>query len=223
EDGKSPVRFMLHHTIQKQGSIDKLSSNIKRNGGQVVKTDDDADVVLMHERAGWSLQEFRNAYNTHPDQRKRQIYVEEMRFIQTCLDRNKYYHFTAAKKKMSGRPTGGGRTAFTIQDEDNMCQYLATTVPQKENGGRLGQNLWKEMVRNFHLLPEPYYWAQNHSWQSWREHYKRNQTRLDPIISRYVLKVKPTAKSTFGYSRAKRKKRRRKIAMQQRTLKRRNI
>ncbi|KAJ7578586.1 hypothetical protein C8J56DRAFT_352216 [Mycena floridula] len=90
---------------------------------------------------------------------------------------------------------------FTAQDEDNMCQYLAMTVPQKENGGRLGRNLWKEMVRNFHFLPEPYYWTQNHSWQSWREHYKKNQTRLDPIILRYVLKAKPTAKSTFGYVR----------------------
>lgn len=51
-------------------------------------------------------------------------------------------------------------------------------------------------------LPEAYSWTQRHTESSWRERYKRNKARLDPIIDDYVKKNTPNPKSTYAYSRS---------------------
>ena len=48
-----------------------------------------------------------------------------------------------------------------------------------------------------------YAWVSRHTWQSWRERYKKNAARLDPIISGIVEQKKPLPgeKGQYGYVR----------------------
>jgi hypothetical protein len=52
--------------------------------------------------------------------------------------------------------------------------------------------------------PDPeYVWVRRHTWQSWRERYKKNAARLDNIIAAKVEKKKPAQgeKGQYGYVR----------------------
>lgn len=56
-----------------------------------------------------------------------------------------------------------------------------------------------------------YAWVTRHTWQSWRERYKKNSKRLDTRISEIVEQKKPAhgAKGQYGYVRAPEEKLRR--------------
>lgn len=56
-----------------------------------------------------------------------------------------------------------------------------------------------------------YAWVTRHTWQSWRERYKKNSARLDTRISEIVEQKKPAhgAKGQYGYVRAPEEKPRR--------------
>lgn len=41
-------------------------------------------------------------------------------------------------------------------------------------------------------MPDEYNWTKRHTWQSWRERYKKNARRLDPMIVQFVKREKPT-------------------------------
>lgn len=48
-----------------------------------------------------------------------------------------------------------------------------------------------------------YAWVSRHTWQSWRERYKKNATRLDLLIAEIVTRKKPVQgeKGQYGYVR----------------------
>lgn len=119
------------------------------------------------------------------------------------------------------------RTQFTEEDEQHLCEWIAAKIPYKETGGRTGNRLYQqlcEMVcksRPYHNTcplttatqsadPE-YAWVTRHTWQSWRERYKKNSARLDTKISEIVEQKKPAhgAKGQYGYVRAPEEKPRR--------------
>lgn len=92
-------------------------------------------------------------------------------------------------------------------------------IPFKESGGRTGNKIYQELVARVCdsvLLPdckkinavlqfnEPgYEWVSRHTWQSWRERYKKNSARLDQHIAALVSlnQTGRTPKDHFGYFR----------------------
>ena len=111
------------------------------------------------------------------------------------------------------------RTQFTDDDEQHLCKWIAEKIPYKATGGRTGNKLYQqlcEMVRLTTSSPNPprlisfeqsndpgYSWVGRHTWQSWRERYKKNAERLDSQINRYVDEKKPAPgeKGQYGYVR----------------------
>ncbi|KZT18904.1 hypothetical protein NEOLEDRAFT_1142769 [Neolentinus lepideus HHB14362 ss-1] len=71
------------------------------------------------------------------------------------------------------------RTDYTVQDTRRLAEYIAVENPTES--GRSGNNLYKNLVDNLEKWP----WAARHPWQSWREHYKKNQEEIDPYIRKY--------------------------------------
>jgi hypothetical protein len=107
---------------------------------------------------------------------------------------------------------------FTEEDEEKLCEWIAAKIPYKEIGGRTGNRLYQqlcELVCYPHscisscLTPplqagEPEYaWVSRHTWQSWRERYKKNAERLDKVIARIVQQKMPQRgeKGQYGYVR----------------------
>ena len=119
------------------------------------------------------------------------------------------------------------RTPFTEEDEERLCQWIATKIPYKETGGRTGNRLYQQLCEmvsppKIHKLygfltqcskvvdPE-YAWVTRHTWQSWRERYKKNSVRLDNLIAAIVDQKKPAhgEKGQYGYVRQAEEKTRR--------------
>jgi hypothetical protein len=109
------------------------------------------------------------------------------------------------------------RTQFSDEDEEHLCSWIAQKIPYKETGGRTGNRLYQQLcdlVRLFHPStttfltahqsndPE-YAWVSRHTWQSWRERYKKNAIRLDQMIAAIVEQKKPAQgeKGQYGYVR----------------------
>ncbi|KAG5644746.1 hypothetical protein DXG03_007875 [Asterophora parasitica] len=111
------------------------------------------------------------------------------------------------------------RTQFTDEDEEHLCDWIAAKIPYKETGGRTGNRLYQqlcELVRGnicsinarfyaeFRQTNDPeYVWVSRHTWQSWRERYKKNAARLDAMIASIVDRKKPAPgeKGQYGYVR----------------------
>jgi hypothetical protein len=90
---------------------------------------------------------------------------------------------------------------FTTEDEEHLCNWIATKIPYKETGGRTGNRLYQQLCE---LSTDPEYaWASRHTWQSWRERYKKNSARLDGLIAAVVDQKKPLPgeKGQYGYVR----------------------
>jgi hypothetical protein len=77
-----------------------------------------------------------------------------------------------------------------------MCSYAARCVHYSSYFPLSSLSLSKEKE------PE-YSWVSRHTWQSWRERYKKNAGRLDPVIAQIVEDRKPTLgeKGQYGYVR----------------------
>lgn len=109
------------------------------------------------------------------------------------------------------------RTQFNEEDEERLCNWIATKIPYKETGGRTGNRLYQQLcdlvccvhivlqtTNNWLQSGDPEYaWVTRHTWQSWRERYKKNAKRLDALIARIVDQKKPAQgeKGQYGYVR----------------------
>ncbi|KAI6012046.1 hypothetical protein EDC04DRAFT_2716718, partial [Pisolithus marmoratus] len=58
-----------------------------------------------------------------------------------------------------------------------LMKYLAKYCPSKQ--GRAGNSVYKDLVEN---AEGHWPWARHHTWQSWRERYKKNAKYFDPKI-----------------------------------------
>ncbi|KAJ4475713.1 hypothetical protein J3R30DRAFT_3294088, partial [Lentinula aciculospora] len=184
-----PLYFALHNSIQKPGTYE---SYIQANGGDLLDSDDGADIVLFNPtRSGLKQSSLQEAYDFHPDEDKRKIWVREMSFVDECVQRGSFELDLSVKKPMPGFPSGKGRTAFTSEDDQNLCQHLARTLPDPAAGGRQSLLFYTKLVS----YVGPYDWTQRHTAQSWREHYKKNKARLDIQIAEIVAEqgVNPKA------------------------------
>ncbi|KAG8734063.1 hypothetical protein FRC11_012666, partial [Ceratobasidium sp. 423] len=109
----------------------------------------------------------------------------------------------AQKAPMSGRKPGADRNDFTTEDDNNLARFIAKRIPDKSDGGRTGNNLYKDLCERTDIYP----WAAGHTWQSWRNRYRKKQDYFDPIIDRYVQTRQGNGdkKGEFQYSRGKKR------------------
>ncbi|OCH85468.1 hypothetical protein OBBRIDRAFT_312276 [Obba rivulosa] len=209
---KRPVRFYLlkadrHRTYGlSSGAAAALSQKILDHGGELVPGEESEPDTIIVKREG--LDDYRQKYNL-----SKTVFAEPPEFVQICIDSRKYKHAPVLKKGMGGRVFSGSgrsyvtysrldslsvylnrsiqtnrRVAFTPEDDYRLCKYLAQVVPDKAAGGRMGNNIYIELVMS--TLPE-FQWAKRHPWQAWRERYKTRQDLLDPIIDELVKQFPP--------------------------------
>nr|GAT50426.1 vacuolar assembling protein [Mycena chlorophos] len=74
-------------------------------------------------------------------------------------------------------PAPRNLTAFTKEDEDNLCVFFAQHRPGGR--GRLSETLYKTLVEN---KDGKHPWATRHPAGSWRSHYRRHAARIDARI-----------------------------------------
>ncbi|KAF4615065.1 hypothetical protein D9613_003477 [Agrocybe pediades] len=80
---------------------------------------------------------------------------------------------------------GRSRNDFTESDDDHLIEYIATHNP--DPSGRQGNKLYIKLTEN---AGEEWPWSENHTWQSWRERYKKNQDYFDYQIRKFKRKAK---------------------------------
>ena len=101
------------------------------------------------------------------------------------------------------------RVEFTQHDDESLCYYLARVLPDKAAGGRLGLEVYKELVRavgtcstrRLSLLNHKFIffksydkatvrsahaWGARHTAESWKERYKKNSAKFDAWIEEIV-------------------------------------
>ncbi|KAF9492927.1 hypothetical protein BDN71DRAFT_1162908 [Pleurotus eryngii] len=90
------------------------------------------------------------------------------------------------------------RTPFSQADKNNLAFYLSRKIPDKAAGGRYGNKVYEELSDNPH---EEMQWAQRHTWQSWRQHYVKNDTDIDSRISEFVISHPPLHATEYNSDR----------------------
>lgn len=198
EAGES-IGFYIHESV-KEEKREKVIKAIKKHGGKVVDTDLGVDTVVVDPwyPAAYTLQ---NKYRVHSDQKYWRTTVEGTEFVFNCIKLENFEHKPVERQPMRGKRPG--RVEYTEQDDKRLCRYLAIRTPNIESGGRLGHRIYEELVDLGTLDPQEYSWALRHPPESWREHYriKKNRSRLDAMIRRYVRKLNPREEQLYPFDR----------------------
>ncbi|KAJ3817936.1 hypothetical protein F5880DRAFT_1315823 [Lentinula raphanica] len=137
-------------------------------------------------------------------------YIESLDWVDKCIERQEVSFTPHVFKNPGGRRAGEERTQFTEEDEQKLCEWIAAKIPFKSTGGRTGNKLYQQLCE-MRIHPE-YTWVTRHTWQSWRERYKKNAVRLDKIVDSIVSTTKPIQgeKWQYGYVRQDEEKPRKK-------------
>ncbi|KAH7340651.1 hypothetical protein B0J17DRAFT_652294 [Rhizoctonia solani] len=194
--GLEPVTVHLHSTIGRDDRR-RLALKIAKAGGDPGSTMADARVVIAdedHAEFARLAKQYEHSLRT---------YVEPVTWVARCLSRGRYFHDPIEKAPMSGRKPGADRNDFTTEDDNNLARFIAKRIPDKSEGGRTGNNLYKDLCERTDIYP----WASGHTWQSWRNRYRKKQDYFDPIIDRYVQTRQDNgdSKGEFQYSRGKKR------------------
>ncbi|KAJ7343144.1 hypothetical protein DFH08DRAFT_702737 [Mycena albidolilacea] len=203
DENGAPLRFYLHKSIKQPGARMALETKIQRYGGEIVDMDVGSNVILVNpDHPSGDPDKIRHAYKTHSDLELRRVYVEAMSWVKNCVKTGKCIHYFF-QKGMGGavRNRDRERTAFSEDDDYHLVEYLATLIPDKSDGGRLGNNIYKSLMENHEALPEEYGWVLRHTWQSWRERYKKRQGWFDERITELAAELKPTPHQKYHLSR----------------------
>ncbi|KAH9037943.1 hypothetical protein EDB84DRAFT_1587904 [Lactarius hengduanensis] len=122
-------------------------------------------------------------------------YVESYLWVKKCVEKGTVVYTPLVYKNPAPR------RRFTEEDEERLCNWIAAKIPYKETGGRTGNRLYQQLCD---MANDPEYtWVTRHTWQSWRERYKKNSQRLDTLIQAIVEQKKPSLgeKGQYGYVR----------------------
>ncbi|TDL28416.1 hypothetical protein BD410DRAFT_220818 [Rickenella mellea] len=190
-----PVKMHIHSSIANLNSRETLARRITHSGGDPSTTEHDARVILA-DQSTEVFDTLVKQYQGDPNK-----FVESHLWIKKCIDRGIYVHTPNVYKNPGGRRAGDERTSFTDDDEANLCNWIASVIPYKESGGRTGNKIYQELVSR---VNEPgWTWVARHTWQSWRERYKKNAARLDQHIVEIVNLHQPPrgGKGQYGYIR----------------------
>ncbi|KAG2360475.1 hypothetical protein BDR07DRAFT_1513803 [Suillus spraguei] len=182
KDGR-PVTFFFHTSVRE--GRDVLERQITRYGGDVCEDEEIANVILVDEEA--DIEHIRRRYYRSNVLWQQRVCIEQRDFVRRCIRDRKYEHYRPARKGMPGAPGRRARIPFTADDDNHLAFYIATVYPKASDGGRTGNLLYYDLTK----LPEYRGWAKRHTWQSWRERYRMNRVRFDPMIARYAALLKP--------------------------------
>ncbi|KAL5495489.1 DLD2 [Sanghuangporus weigelae] len=193
---KYPVRIHIHRSIANVVSRQELADKISLHGGNPNASFDEATVILASKDT--------EAYKTlRKDFQGREAkFVESLQWLDTCIEQQLYHNSPNPVRNPGGRRAGDERMPFTEEDEANLCKWIASVIPNKHQGGRTGNKIYMELVSR---VDQPgYEWVKRHTWQSWRERYKKNAERLDRHIAAIVDVGQtngtiPQESSQFGY------------------------
>ncbi|KXN89881.1 hypothetical protein AN958_04885 [Leucoagaricus sp. SymC.cos] len=154
----------------------------------------DARVIL----ADPNTDVFQHLVKTHQNEIDR--HIESYLWVKKCIEEGALTFTPFVYKNPGGRRPGDERTPFTIEDEDHLCQWIAEKIPYKETGGRTGNRLYQQLCEQTGL---GYSWVTRHTWQSWRERYKKHAYRLDEKIASIVAEKRPAQgeQGQYGYVR----------------------
>ncbi|RDB21387.1 hypothetical protein Hypma_011835 [Hypsizygus marmoreus] len=198
KDG-NPVYFHIHESVKRQFQRNNLTTDIQKYGGIVLGHTEGVETVIV-DPLGVNSEALQDSYNCHRQASQRDIWVEPMSFIKACIRRGSLKHRIKPKQGMGGS-IGRTRTEFTFKDEKHLCRYIAIKIPEKTAGGRTGNRLYERLLEMGLAMTEEHGWAKRHPWSSWRQHYKMNAKRLDPIIRDYARHYRPTEKQTYDLDR----------------------
>ncbi|KAI1797775.1 hypothetical protein LXA43DRAFT_876670 [Ganoderma leucocontextum] len=194
QDGQA-VRMHIDSSIANVNVRAALAMRIMHSGGDPTASAQSARVVLADPNTE-IFQHLVKTYQGEPDK-----YVESYLWVKRCIDKGQVIYTPVVYKNPGGRRPGEERTQFTEQDEEHLCNWVAAKIPYKETGGRTGNRLYQQLCE---MASDPEYgWVTRHTWQSWRERYKKNATRLDVKIAEIVDQKKPALgeKGQYGYVR----------------------
>ncbi|KAI0735284.1 hypothetical protein C8Q76DRAFT_610690 [Earliella scabrosa] len=190
-----PIRMHIDSSIANVNVRAALATRIMHSGGDPTASAQSARVILADPNTE-IFQHLVKTYQGEPDK-----YVESYLWVKKCIEKGQVIYTPVVYKNPGGRRPGEERTQFTEQDEEHLCNWIAAKIPYKETGGRTGNRLYQQLCEMAHD-PE-YAWVSRHTWQSWRERYKKNATRLDAKIAQIVEQKKPAhgEKGQYGYVR----------------------
>ncbi|CDO72343.1 hypothetical protein BN946_scf184977.g40 [Trametes cinnabarina] len=190
-----PIRMHIDSSIANVNVRAALSARIMHSGGDPTASAQSARVIL----ADPNTEIFQHLVKTYQGEPEK--YVESYLWVKKCIEKGQVIYTPVVYKNPGGRRPGEERTQFTEEDEQHLCNWIAAKIPYKETGGRTGNRLYQQLCEMAHD-PE-YAWVTRHTWQSWRERYKKNATRLDAKIAEIVEEKKPALgeKGQYGYVR----------------------
>ncbi|EJF66601.1 hypothetical protein DICSQDRAFT_45905 [Dichomitus squalens LYAD-421 SS1] len=194
QDGQ-PIRMHIDSSIANVNVRAALATRIMHSGGDPTASAQSARVILADPNTE-IFQHLVKTYQGEPDK-----YVESYLWVKKCIEKGQVIYTPVVYKNPGGRRPGEERTQFTERDEENLCSWIAAKIPYKETGGRTGNRLYQQLCE---MANDPEYaWVTRHTWQSWRERYKKNATRLDAKIAEIVDQKKPAhgEKGQYGYVR----------------------
>ncbi|KAI0335379.1 hypothetical protein GY45DRAFT_1317337 [Cubamyces sp. BRFM 1775] len=190
-----PIRMHIDSSIANVNVRATLSARIMHSGGDPTASAQSARVILADPNTE-IFQHLVKTYQGEPDK-----YVESYLWVKKCIEKGQVIYTPVVYKNPGGRRPGEERTQFTEEDEQHLCNWIAAKIPYKETGGRTGNRLYQQLCE---MASDPEYaWVTRHTWQSWRERYKKNATRLDVKIAEIVEEKKPALgeKGQYGYVR----------------------
>ncbi|OBZ79473.1 hypothetical protein A0H81_00678 [Grifola frondosa] len=190
-----PIRMHIDSSIANVNVRAALSTRIMHSGGDPTASAQSAKVILADPNTE-IFQHLVKTYQGEPDK-----YVESYLWVKKCIEKGQVIYTPVVYKNPGGRRPGEERTQFTETDEEHLCNWIAAKIPYKETGGRTGNRLYQQLCE---MASDPEFaWVTRHTWQSWRERYKKNATRLDAKISEIVEQKKPAhgEKGQYGYVR----------------------
>lgn len=191
----APIGMHIHSSIANVNARSALSQRIMHSGGDPHASAQSARVILAdpHTEVFGHLVK---TYQGVPDK-----FIESYLWVKKCIERGSVVYTPLVYKNPGGRRPGEERTQFTDEDEEHLCNWIAAKIPYKETGGRTGNRLYQQLC-DLNTDPE-YAWVSRHTWQSWRERYKKNAVRLDAMIASIVDRKKPVPgeKGQYGYVR----------------------
>ncbi|KIJ68276.1 hypothetical protein HYDPIDRAFT_106448 [Hydnomerulius pinastri MD-312] len=190
-----PIKMHIHPSIANVNARAALSQRIMHSGGDPTASPQSARVILADPNTE-VFQHLVKSYQGVPDK-----YIESYLWVKKCVEKGALVYTPLVYKNPGGRRPGEERTQFSEEDEERLCQWIATKIPYKETGGRTGNRLYQQLCE---MAVDPEYaWVTRHTWQSWRERYKKNSVRLDNMIAAIVDQKKPAhgEKGQYGYVR----------------------
>ncbi|KAJ7156994.1 hypothetical protein C8R43DRAFT_411549 [Mycena crocata] len=203
-----PLKFHLHQNIRQLGARLKLQEDIEQYGGALSDTDKGSDVILVNPTHPPGLDCIRNAYKSHSDRELMKVHVESSSWVKNCIKNRKCVHIFE-QKRMGGVPAGGERprTEFTTADDQHLIYFLACRIPINDEGGRQGNRIYMELMNSAESGirsesgEEEFAWVRRHTWQSWRERYKKCKNRFDPLIATLAAKLDVAPHQKYHLSR----------------------